>query len=66
MKIPGLAYDLKTASEEIIKKRIQRTGDGSHPKVCRKEKDESSEDVMVWGWDDKDMDESEKKLATKI
>ena len=36
----GWAYDLKTVSADIIEKRAQRTGDGSHP---------------VWGWGDKDL-----------
>ncbi|XP_075970068.1 acyl-CoA Delta(11) desaturase-like [Anticarsia gemmatalis] len=27
----GWAYDLKTVSEEIVEKRVNRTGDGSHP-----------------------------------
>jgi stearoyl-CoA desaturase (delta-9 desaturase) len=27
----GLAYDLKTVPERIIRSRIYRTGDGSHP-----------------------------------
>lgn len=36
----GWAYDLKTVSQDLIERRVKRTGDGSHP---------------VWGWDDKDM-----------
>ncbi|XP_075974337.1 acyl-CoA Delta-9 desaturase-like [Anticarsia gemmatalis] len=36
----GWAYDLKTVPEEMIEKRVMRTGDGSHP---------------IWGWGDKDM-----------
>lgn len=36
----GWAYDLKTVSNDLIKRRAQRTGDGSHP---------------VWGWNDKDL-----------
>lgn len=36
----GWAYDLKTVSEEMIKKRVERTGDGSHE---------------IWGWGDKDQ-----------
>ncbi|XP_074034084.1 acyl-CoA Delta-9 desaturase isoform X1 [Leptinotarsa decemlineata] len=36
----GWAYDLKTVSEEMIKKRVLRTGDGSHE---------------IWGWGDKDQ-----------
>ena len=27
----GLAYDLKTVPEKIIRGRVKRTGDGSHP-----------------------------------
>lgn len=36
----GWAYDLKSVSEDMIKKRVLRTGDGTH---------------HVWGWKDKDM-----------
>lgn len=36
----GWAYDLKSVSEDMIKKRVQRTGDGSHD---------------IWGWGDKDQ-----------
>lgn len=44
----GWAYDLKTVSHAIIEQRVKRTGDGTH---------------AVWGWGDKDQDESELKLA---
>ncbi|KAJ6640796.1 Acyl-CoA Delta-9 desaturase [Pseudolycoriella hygida] len=44
----GWAYDLKSVSNEIIRTRVQRTGDGSH----------------TWGWGDKDQDEVEIKHAT--
>lgn len=27
----GLAYDLKTVPEKIIRSRVHRTGDGTHP-----------------------------------
>ena len=27
----GLAYDLRTVPEDVIRNRINRTGDGSHP-----------------------------------
>ncbi|KAF7282878.1 hypothetical protein GWI33_001856 [Rhynchophorus ferrugineus] len=36
----GWAYDLKTVSAEMVQKRVQRTGDGSH---------------NIWGWGDKDQ-----------
>lgn len=41
----GWAYDLKTVSKDVIKMRVQRTGDGSH---------------SVWGWGDKDLTKSDK------
>lgn len=36
----GQAYDLKTVSVDMIRKRVERTGDGSHE---------------IWGWGDKDQ-----------
>jgi len=36
----GWAYDLKTVSTEMIQKRVERTGDGTHE---------------IWGWGDKDQ-----------
>ncbi|XP_039305287.1 acyl-CoA Delta(11) desaturase isoform X3 [Solenopsis invicta] len=44
----GWAYDLKTVSEETIKKRVERTGDGSHE---------------LWGWGDKDQTQEERDAA---
>lgn len=40
----GWAYDLKSVSTEIIKKRVGRTGDGTHE---------------LWGWGDKDQPKHE-------
>lgn len=48
----GWAYDLKTVSIEMVRKRALRTGDGSF-----KDKD-------LWGWGDKDMLESERQGTT--
>lgn len=45
----GWAYDLKSVSDEIIQKRVQRTGDGTH---------------STWGWGDKDQDKIEIEHAT--
>ncbi|XP_072392437.1 acyl-CoA Delta-9 desaturase-like [Diabrotica undecimpunctata] len=57
----GQAYDLKTVSPDMVRKRIARTGDGSHaygklPLENGNTQDhhELNENV-VWGWDDKDM-----------
>ncbi|XP_013100667.2 acyl-CoA Delta-9 desaturase-like [Stomoxys calcitrans] len=45
----GWAYDLKTVSPQMIRNRVERTGDGSHP---------------IWGWGDKDQSSEEIKNAT--
>lgn len=52
----GWAYDLKTVSNEIIKKRVERTGDGSH----------DNQKNHTWGWGDKDIDQDEVKFASII
>lgn len=44
----GWAYDLKSVSSEIIKKRVERTGDGTH---------------HTWGWGDQDQDRNELEHA---
>lgn len=71
----GWAYDLKTVSVTMINRRAARTGDGSREPVPT-ENDELTEndnqtqnhhhhghshDNCVWGWDDKDMPEEDKK-----
>lgn len=45
----GWAYDLKTVSDEMVRTRIHRTGDGKHD---------------VWGWGDKDQPKEDHKEAT--
>ncbi|XP_075222545.1 acyl-CoA Delta-9 desaturase-like [Lycorma delicatula] len=52
----GWAYDLKTVPMAMIKKRVQRTGDGSHPYS-------HSHEGEVWGWGDKDMPQEDKDDA---
>lgn len=62
----GLAYDLKTVSSDLIRKRVQRTGDGSHPLGKKKEEDDNHHhhpENPVWGWDDTDMTEEDRQLA---
>jgi stearoyl-CoA desaturase (delta-9 desaturase) len=39
----GLAYDLKTVKQDLIRKRVARCGDGSHP-IYGKEEDLMSSD----------------------
>ncbi|XP_063822412.1 acyl-CoA Delta-9 desaturase-like [Ostrinia nubilalis] len=69
----GWAYDLKTVSVDMIKKRAARTGDGSHPSCQEAPKviddddhdhdHDHSHENAVWGWEDKDMPEEDKQLA---
>ncbi|KAJ9579982.1 hypothetical protein L9F63_004365 [Diploptera punctata] len=47
----GLVTNLKEATEKMIKKRVNRTGDGTH---------------HLWGYGDKDMDEWTYKCLKKI
>lgn len=51
----GWAYDLKTVSQEIIQKRVERTGDKSE-----------AEERNTWGWGDKDQPQEERDLASII
>lgn len=51
----GWAYDLKTASNELIVKRTQRTGDGTQ-----------TSEHGIWGWDDSDLSNESRKLANVI
>jgi stearoyl-CoA desaturase (Delta-9 desaturase) len=46
----GWAYDLKTVSHDIIKARIERTGDGSHA------------DSHLFGYSDPDIDQEVKNM----
>lgn len=57
----GWAYDLKSVSSEMIKKRAQRTGDGTRVYEEASCDTCTSEDDHVWGWGDKDLKEDMKK-----
>jgi stearoyl-CoA desaturase (delta-9 desaturase) len=72
----GWAYDLKTVPENVVRDRVNRTGDGSHityghgkktdSKNSEKNDAKSEKVVHVWGWGDKDMTEEHYKLAETI
>lgn len=70
----GWAYDLKTVSEEMIRRRAARTGDGTNDySNCIKPGHIRKEDLnahvhedLVWGWDDKDMSDRDKCEALII
>lgn len=58
----GWAYDLKTVSVDMIRRRAARTGDGSrHGDAPLEELHET--DNTIWGWGDKDMPEEDVKDA---
>lgn len=69
----GWAYDMKSVSDDMIKKRVLRTGDGSHiySEEQLREKmvdyinnlDHENENV-VWGWLDHDMAEDDRRDVT--
>lgn len=56
----GWAYDLKTASPELIKKRVLRSGDGSH--IHSNHKIGEHFDEQMWG--DESMSNEDKNLIT--
>ncbi|VVC27060.1 Hypothetical protein CINCED_3A025520 [Cinara cedri] len=51
----GWAYDLKTVSAATVRKRVERTGI-----------DDVDNKNLSWGWDDKDLPQSEREAATII
>ncbi|XP_072392429.1 (11Z)-hexadec-11-enoyl-CoA conjugase-like [Diabrotica undecimpunctata] len=69
----GQAYDLKITSEDMIRKRVARTGDGSWIDVKGKgilnapteTTSHNFYEDCVWGWGDKDMKEEDIQDVTK-
>lgn len=56
----GWAYELKFPSEEMIKTRVNRTGDGNHGKwgwsnSFQEGQTKGEESAGIWGWGDKDQ-----------
>lgn len=49
----GWAYDLKTVSADTVRKRVERTGI-------------NEDEHLPWGWDDKDLSQSDREAATII
>lgn len=52
----GWAYDLKTVSADIIRKRVERTGVNGH----------TNDTHTSWGWDDQDLSQLDREAATII
>lgn len=55
----GWAYDLKTASPELVSKRMARTGDGTRF-------NHHSHENQVYGWSDKDMTAEDRLLVSPV
>ncbi|XP_033200622.1 acyl-CoA Delta-9 desaturase isoform X1 [Bombus vancouverensis nearcticus] len=47
----GLAYDMKIVPQDLVRKRVERTGDGSH---------------NVWGWGDKDQTQQDRDVTMVV
>ncbi|XP_034662526.1 stearoyl-CoA desaturase 5 [Drosophila subobscura] len=76
----GQAYDLKFVSQEMVYKRALRTGDGSHIAALLDANnnnaiptselvahlDHEKEEHAIWGWDDNDISEEDRKGATVV
>jgi len=78
--LKGQAYDLKFVSQEMVYKRVLRTGDGSHIAALLDANNNSAiptselvahldhekEEHAIWGWDDKDISEEDRKSANVV
>ncbi|KAH8250046.1 hypothetical protein KR026_004359 [Drosophila bipectinata] len=76
----GQAYDLKFVSQEMVYKRVLRTGDGSHVAALLDANNNNAmptselvahlnhdlEEHAIWGWDDKDISEEDRKGANVV
>jgi len=80
LSLIGQAYDLKFVSQEMVYKRVLRTGDGSHIAALLDANNNSAiptselvahldhekEEHAIWGWDDKDISEEDRKGANVV
>jgi hypothetical protein len=62
MALIGWATEMKTASADLIQKRILRTG-GLNNNSNDIDEIKHSHENQVWGWDDPEMLEEDKKFA---
>lgn len=71
----GWAYDLKSVSDDLVRKRMTRTGDGNleYSRMSKEEiintvveYEHQTNENLVWGWDDADMKDDDKKLVNII
>lgn len=62
----GWVYDLKTASPDMVEKRVKRTGDGTRIFTNENSSNDDSHghhhhQGEIWGWGDTDMKEEDVK-----
>jgi len=67
----GWAYDLKTVAHNVVKKRANRTGDGStyERTISTMTEDDAhhyQKENAIWGWDDVDMKPEDMQKAEII
>lgn len=58
---------MKTVSKEMIDRRAARTGDGSrssHGSTVKHTEQDATETIAIYGWNDVDLDDNDKKCAT--
>ncbi|KDR09932.1 Acyl-CoA Delta(11) desaturase [Zootermopsis nevadensis] len=72
----GWAYSRKTILEETIRKRIARTGDGTHRRFGTDSSGKDTNNIIsndhhsceenVWGWGDRSMTEDDQRCVSVI
>lgn len=56
----GWAYNVRSVSPEMIQKRAMRSGDGSRHVAAGGSILSSSDDQIIWGWNDENMSQTDK------
>ncbi|KRT82992.1 hypothetical protein AMK59_3959 [Oryctes borbonicus] len=64
----GWAWDLKTVSTDMIRRRAARTGDGSksYEDVVQSIVHTDDSQDMLWGWGDEDMDKEQMRRVREF
>lgn len=60
----GWAYDLKTVSDEMVRKRVLRTGDGSH-RYSKEEKKKTAKE-LIEAYNEQCTEEDEERLKQNV
>lgn len=63
----GWAYDRKSATNEMIKRRVLKSGDGSHENIEYILNHDAAHQTGIWGYGDKDINiDDQKELENMI